>query len=146
MKSGILVLLAVILMLLLSSALTGINDFRMTDQTELHAKTTTSPATSANCTLTCDLFNDDIANVSSVTSNNTSDAPLAAAYTSSTNALRVDGLITDSSRTLTIVYKRDGLTEAPGASIGAKILPVLLLLAIIGLLAGAVIQATKHGE
>jgi hypothetical protein len=146
MKSGVLVLMGVITLLLLPAAISGINDFRMTNQTGLHVAATVSPATSANVSLVAVLFNDDITNVSSVTSNNTSDSPLAAAYTSTGKVLNVQGLVTDASRTLTVVYKRDALTDATGASIAAKLLPFMQILAAIGLFAGAVVTATKHGE
>ncbi len=146
MKSGVLVLIAIILILFLGTAVLGLNDFRMTNQTGLYSSTLTNPTTSANLTLVAALYNSDITNVTSVTSNNTSDSPLAAAYTSASKVLRVDGLQTDASRALTVVYKRDNLGDFVGASIAATVLPILLVLAIFGLLAGAVVTAINRGE
>jgi len=145
MKSALLLISALMVILLLPAGLTAINDFRMTDHTELHVVTTVAPDTTGDVTLTQDLFNTSVVNAE-VSSNNTLDAPLAQSYASATNVLTVAGLQTDAIRTLTIVYKIDALSDYFGAQIGTKVWPLFLILGVIGLIVAAVYNATKRGE
>ena len=146
MKSAIMIFMAVVIACFLPSALSGINDFRSTSQTGMYIATTTTPDTSANVTLVASLFDADVVNVTAVTSTDTADAPLAAAYTTATKVLRIDGLETNASRTLTVTYKRAALGSFTGADLGVLILPLVMILGILGLIAGAVVTAMRHGE
>lgn len=145
MKPALLVLAAIVIILFMPAVMASINDFRADDYTELHIATTTSPDTSENVTLTQDLLNNSLVNVT-VSSNNTNDAPLPALYTSATNVLRVDGLETDARRTLTVVYKIGALDDYVAADMGAKVWPTLIILGVFGVIAGAVYTSTKPGD
>jgi len=145
MKSLMLLIGACIIILLLAAVVTGINDFRSTEYTEAHGLVTTAAGkTTANVTLTQDLFEDRTSEVVSVTSNITSDVPLVTTYTAATNYLHVSGLTADVSRTLTVVYKIGNLTDYYGVDLAARTVLTFMILGVIGLVAAAVYQATKR--
>ncbi len=144
MKSALLIIAACLVILLLPATLSAINEFRMAEHTELHVIATTNQTT-GTATLTQDLFNDSVVNVS-FSSNNTADAPLATGYTAATKVLAIDGLQTSATRTLSITYKIDALTDYVGTGTAVKIWPIFLVLGVIGLVIGGVYNATKHGD
>ena len=67
--------------------------------------------TTGSVTLPLALFDDDVTNVNSITSNVTTDTSVTATgYTAATSVLAVSGLTASSNRTLTVNYKTDALT------------------------------------
>jgi hypothetical protein len=82
----------------------------------------------------------------SVSSNVTADAPIASSYVSATKTLTVIGLDADTTHRLTVTYEIDALDLYPGAGVGAKVWPMMLILGVIGIIAGAVYSATRHGD
>lgn len=145
MKSVLLIIGAVIVIILLPATLTSIDDFRAKDQIATYNVDTGGGVTTATVTLVEDLFNDLTANVT-ISSNSTDDAPIASSYSSTTNVLTVSGLIASESRQLTVTYKIDALADYFGAGTGARVWPLMLVLGVIGIVVGAVYNATKHGE
>lgn len=139
MKAASNLIAAGIIILLLYAMILALDQFRLEDRTDYF--TVASGATSANVTLTQDLYNDDTQNVSSVSSNVTTDAAVASTYTSSTNVLLISGLDSSASHYLTVVYSIDRLGEYYGAGAASRVLPVLLILGIISIVGGAVFQA-----
>ena len=139
MKAATNIIAAVIIILMLPAMLLGIDDFRLQDQADPFV--VASGATSANVTLSQDLYSDDTINVSSITSNTTGDAPIANSYTSATNVLNITGLDSGSSHYLTVTYSVDRLGDYFGAGAGAKVIPVLLILGILCIVGGAGYQA-----
>jgi hypothetical protein len=146
MKPVLLLIGAVLIILLMPAMLLSINDFRMTDKAEDHIVALVSPAVASDITLSQDLFDDATYNVISITSNETSDAPIAATYTAATNVLNVTGLTTDKTRRLTVTYSIAALSSYWGADTGAKVWPMFLILGVLGIIAGAVYVATRRGE
>jgi len=147
MKSLMLLLGACVIILLLAAVVVGVQDFRSEDYTEAHGVVTTAAGvTSANITLTQDLFMDRTSEVQSVTSNLTSDVPLSASYTSATNRLLVSGLVASETRTITVVYKIGRLDDYYAVEMASRTLLTFLILGVIGLAAGAVYQATRRGD
>lgn len=145
MKTSALLIAAVILMLLLPASIVAIDQFRLTDQTDYF--TLASGANATTKTLTQDLYNDETRNVSSITSNVTTDAPAASSYTAATNALYITGLDSTKSHYLTVVYSIDRLDDYFGASTGAKVIPVLMVLGIMATVGGAVYNSfSRHNE
>lgn len=142
MKPAMLVLSAIVLIFFLAASLTAINDFRTEDRTEYHDTTTAAGTTSANVTLAQDLYDDATRHVTSITSNETADAPIAFTYTAATNVLLVTGLDDSNTSRLTVVYEIDALEGYYAATQGTSALPVLLLLGIIGIVAGGIYAAT----
>ncbi len=85
----------------------GIKGWRTETQVQTVAVVTAGGVTSANVTLSADLFQDDVAEVSSISSNDTGDAPAASTYTAATKVLLVSGLVAASNHTLTLTYYAD---------------------------------------
>lgn len=82
----------------------GITGWRTNDTTDTPIVTTGANQTSANVTLSYDLYQAALAEVYSITSSNNTDTPAASNYTASTRLLTVGGLIPSITRTLTINY------------------------------------------
>jgi len=145
MKSVLLLVGACIIILLLPAILGSVNDFRMTDYEEPHIVATGGAETTADITLSQALFGDNTYNAS-ITSNVTADAPIPSSYASATKVPTVSGLETSETRRLTITYKIDSLENYYGAGLGARVWPLMLVLGVIGVIVGAVYNATRHGD
>lgn len=144
MKPVTLLLGAVVIILMMAAVLTAVDNFRMTEYEESHIVTTAN-VTTAPVTLSQELFSDETYNAG-VTSNVTADAPIPSSYVSSTQVLTVSGLAVSETRLLTITYQIDALEDYFGASLGARVWPLMLVLGVIGVIVGAVYNATRHGE
>ena len=145
MKPVTLLLGAVVIILMMAAVLTAVNDFRMTEYEESHVATTGGAETTYDVTLSQELFSDETYNAV-VTSNVTADAPIPSSYASATQILTVTGLEASETRLLTITYQIDSLEDYFGASLGARVWPLMLVLGVIGVIVGAVYNATRHGE
>jgi len=145
LKSVLLVIGACIIILLFSPILDAVNLFRMDDYAATYDVTTAANVTTAPVTLTEALFDDATAYVT-VTSNLTADTALPASYVSSTKALTVSGLEASSTRRLSLSYKIDRLANYTGAGLGAKVLPLMLVLGVIGIVVAAAINANRRGD
>lgn len=82
----------------------GIKGWRTNDATQSFAAPTAANVTTANVTLTYDLYQAAVPEVSSITSTEGADAPSATSYTEVTKVLLVSGLDDDNTRTLTVNY------------------------------------------
>jgi len=129
---------------MLPAMMLSIDQFRLTDQADPFLAA--SGANSTTVTLSQELYNDDTANVSSITSNVTSDAPIANSYVAATQVLTITGLQTGSDHYLTVTYSIDNLGDYFGAAAGSRVLPVLLILGILCIVGGAGYQAFRRGE
>jgi hypothetical protein len=145
MKPLALIIGAVCVILLLSGVLAAINDFRSTSVEEAYDITTGAEDTSANVTLVHELFGDNTISAS-ITSDYSGDAPIAYSYTKSSQMLIITGLDASQTRRLTIEYDTDGLWDYPGASISARMWPLFFVLGVIGLIAAAIVSATRRGD
>lgn len=145
MKSALLVIAACLIILLLPATVAAINDFRMTDYEAGYMVTTGGGETSADVELSQELFNDDTSLVS-VSSNSTNDAPIPSTYVDATDTLTIIGLNQSTTRLLTLTYSINALEDYVGAGIASRVWPIFLVLGVIGLIVGAVYNATKHGE
>lgn len=145
MKTVALMIGAIILMLLMPATIESIDNFRLTDQVDIFDTTTGVADTDSEVTLSQELFGGETRNAT-VTSNVTADAPIASSYVSATRVLTVTGLEASESHRLTITYKIDGLTQYWGAGTGARVWPIMLILGVLGVIAGAVYNATRRGD
>jgi hypothetical protein len=84
--------------------LDGITGWRTVDTTESFAATTGAGETTENVTLGFDLFQAAVAEVISITSNNTFDAPIALVYYETPKNLTIGGLVVAETHTLTVNY------------------------------------------
>ncbi len=128
------------LIILMGAMLTGLIAFRSTSQSADYDVTTAAGATSANITLVQSVLDADIANITSVTSNITTDAPLASTYTDATKKVLVSGLDDDAARRLTVIYRAPALNSYVGADTAAKWWPLFLVLGIIAVITAAIIN------
>ncbi len=138
MKAASNLIAAGIIILMLPAMLLGLDQFRLQDQVDPFV--VNAGATSANVTLSQDLYNDETLNAS-ISSNVTTDAPIANSYVSATNVLNITGLDSTLSHYLIVTYSIDSLSDYFGASAGAKVVPVLLILGILCIVGGAGYQA-----
>lgn len=132
------------LIILMSAMLTGLVAFRSTSQSADYDVTTAAGATSANVTLILPVLDADIGNITSVTSNITTDAPLANTYTDAIKRVLISGLDDDAARRLTVVYRTSSLNSYLGADIAAKWWPLFLVLGIIAVITAAIINGFRE--
>jgi len=131
------VILAVFLLLgaFRTSIADGIKGWRTETQVQAASVTTAAAVTSANVTLTADLFQDDTAEVTGITSNVTMDAPVASTYVSATKVLLVGGLTAGADHTLTITYiaeSENDVMRAVGPFLGIMVFGGLLVAIFYG--------------
>ncbi len=103
----------------------GINDWRTDETTENFLTTTGAGQTSANLTLSYDLFQAALAEVTSITSSNVTDTPVGTAYVGDDKQLTVGGLAASATRTLTVDYTSE--TEDAEMRLIGPFLGVLVL-------------------
>lgn len=121
---------AVIVLGTLGAINSSIFDFRTDELEQTFSVTTGSGETTANVTLSNSLWQDDVAHAEA-TSNNTSDAPSAQSYNTTSRQLLVGGLVADTTHTLTVTYNSQGLGEYTGAEEGVRHLPMVIILGLI---------------
>ncbi len=112
---------------------TGIKGWRSNDTSEPFIVTTAVSVTSANVTLSYDLYQATLAEVQSITSTDGTDVPTWTAYVEATKKLTVGGLNDDASRTLTVHYYAE--TES---DVMRVLGPFLSILIFGGLLFGVI--------
>lgn len=143
MKTATLLVAAVIIILMLPAAILAVDQFRLSDQTDPFVVPSGSSA--SEVTLSQDLYGDETRNAA-VSSNVTTDAPIASTYTAATNVLAITGLDDEEEHYLTVTYKIDRLADYFGAGAGSKVLPVLLVLGVLCIVGGAGYHAFSHRE
>lgn len=111
----------------------GITNLRTEPITNGGTVITGGGVTSGDVVLTREIFNDNLNNITSITSTDVSDTPTATTYDYLTNTLTIDGLEASQTRTLTIVYRSE-LVDVFWQAIG-PFMPFLIfggILAAIG--------------
>ncbi len=138
MKSATGLIAAAIILMLMGGIMAGLSSFRGVDVVEPH--NVDSGSASADIILSNELLDDHTYNCT-IVSNQATDAAVPFSYTSATKTLTVTGLDDAVSHTLTLTYKTLQLDSA--ADVGARIFPVLLILGVIALVAGAIYNAWR---
>ena len=134
----------VIAMVVFPIIMSSTHDVQTDNRTELFAGVVTGGGeTSANVTLTKQLYNDDVAYVTSITSSLITDVPVASSYNSGTKALTVGGLTAASSRTLTVNYENNALVDYTGMGAVVGITPLLIWVSIIAVVIGGIYVAFR---
>ena len=82
----------------------GIKGWRTSSATENYNVTTAAAVTAANVTLSYDLYQAATAEVIGITSNVTTETPVANTYTEATKVLLISGLDADATHTLAVNY------------------------------------------
>lgn len=131
-KVGVIVVLVFLLLGVFADPINdGIKGWRTDTTTQSFSVTTAAGQTTANVTLSGDLFQDNITNVSTITSNVTAETPIATSYTTATNVLLLSALNAAAMHTITLTYFAE-TSNTVLQTIG----PWLSLLIIGGLLVG----------
>ena len=116
----------------------------ITDEAIVTESVTTGPDNSC-VDLDEDLYDDDIDNVESITSDNIADDPDAVSYYTGNNSIVIDGLNPDDTRTLTITYLYDATTDFTGLGDLSAIAPTILMVALIGVGVAMLYRSWKGG-
>ncbi len=104
----------------------GIKTWRTTNSTQSFARTTGAGVTTSNVTLSYDLYQAATAEVIGISSNETSDAPVATTYVEATKVLLVSGLAESKTRTLAVNYYAESESQV------MRVLGPFLMLLIFG--------------
>lgn len=124
-----------IILLMMPAMMTALDNFRLTDQSDSYV--VASGNASPVVTLSQKLYNNATANVKSISSNYSGDAPIASSYASTSRALTITGLNTSVGHYLTVTYSIDGMTDFFGGQTAARVIPILLLLGVVCIIGGA---------
>jgi hypothetical protein len=98
------------------------------------ASNTGTGETTADVVLSTALYNDDNGHVTSITSTVGTDVPVAGTYVAATKTLTVTGLTASESRTLTVIYDSDNLSDYTGLGTIVSLSPLIIWLVILGAL------------
>ena len=104
---------------------------------------TAAGVTSANVTLGYDLWQAEIDSVTSISSNITESAT-ATSYVQSTKQLTVGSLSANTTRTLSVLYETDGLTEWTGLGAIVAIAPLLIFIGLLALCIGNIYLGVRQ--
>lgn len=99
--------------------------------------------TNASLSLMQPLYNDDIQFVVSYTSDNVADNPSTESYVTANDKLYVRGLAANTARNITVVWGVEALAQYTGLSEFTGLLPLLVMVAVIGLIAAVAWFAVK---
>lgn len=140
MKGVLFVLLAVFLLLgaFADPILDGVKTWRTEDTTDSFVVTTAAGVTTANLTLTRDLFQDETSEVIAISSNISGETPIASTYTAASNRLLLSALNPSASHLVSVNYYSD-----TDSTVMAAVGPFLGVL-IIGGLIFAIFMGRKH--
>lgn len=139
MKSLIIIWAAFLMMLATPAVFSTIDNSITDDYSQSIAGVSTgSGVYSANITLGQAVFNDNVASISAITSNVTTDAPTASSYNSVSRAVEVTGLSASQLRTLTVAFTIDSPILPDSLVTFLVILRWFWVFVIIGFAGGAI--------
>lgn len=145
MKIVIAIIGVIILFIMFPIVMTSLHSLQTDEYEQIEAGVTTAGGEdSADVVLDKELWDDDIASVVTVSSNISGDSSASAdSYVTVSRTLTVDGLEASQTRTLTLTYEYDALTSHTGMSEFTNLTPLLILLAILGIVFLGVWQGAK---
>jgi hypothetical protein len=146
MRAALAVIGVIIILVLFGTMMAGIQTAQTDERTDTFlAVTTGGGITTAPVVLVTDIYDNNILNVTSITSDNVLDAPLADSYNSANNTLTVRGLNASDTRGLTVIYEYSALTgSAESAGTFLNLIPILVGVACLVILVGAGIFVFAH--
>jgi len=123
----------------LGNLFTGIDSARTDEYTQSVAGVATAAGVyAANITLGQDVYDDEVASIVSISSNESSDSPTAYSWNSVSNTLWVSGLEADATRTLEVDFYIDSVTLMAGASSFLTLFLWFIMFIPLGMMAGAI--------
>lgn len=117
----------IFLVLMLPGVTTGTESFRTDVKTQSYSVTTAGGATSQNVTLGWELWNNAVTEVTNLSSNMTTDNPVANSYAAAGNLLEITGLAAATTRTVSVSYRTAGLDSYQGAEQASTKLPAVVI-------------------
>ena len=141
MRAVLIMFGALFLLIVMPFLILSVHDARSDAFEENFAEVATGAGeTSANLSLSYNLFADEAANVNTVSSNITADTPSGSIYYTAGDILTVSGLSSNATRTLTVNYDIASVTLAELPNVDPLLLALTYwwILAILGLVSGAV--------
>lgn len=145
MKAVFAIVGVVVVLILLGTVMVGIKKAQTTERTDSFATVTTGGGDfTAPVVLVADLFDHDILNVTSISSDNVADAPLPYTYTPGTKTLVVRGLAASDTRNITVTYDYGSMTgQFSSASTFLKLIPLFIGIALLLIVVGVGVAAIK---
>lgn len=145
-SSGVIVglIMVAVMMVIFPIVMDSTHDLQCDTETQAEAGVTTGAGVvAANVVLDEALWDDSTSHITSVTSDNVADTPVAGTYTAATKTLNVTGLAESDTRTLTIVYEYDGLEDYTGMGAMAGVAPLLIFIGVLGVVMGGIYTSFK---
>ena len=137
-------IMVAVLFVIFPIVMTSTHELQTDEYIQTEADVTTDVAvTTADVVLTKALWDADVAYVTSVTSDLETDVPVADSYVAGTKTLTVSGLTVSETRTLVITHEYDGLTTYTGMGALVAIAPLLLFIAVLGVVIGGLYGSFK---
>jgi len=129
-----------IAMIMFPIILEGTHDIATDQQidTSTNVATSGTPSYQGVITLSQDLYNNSVGQVTSITSSSGTDTPVAATYVSASGSLTVTGLLDTGTRTLVTTYDYDAIDTYSGMDSVVHIAPLFVF---VGLLFGGSLSA-----
>lgn len=139
MKSLFVVFGVLLLIISLPVFFQSTHDAQVQEQTQSFAGIATAVSVnSANITMAQAVYADNLASITSVSSNITGDTPTAASFNSVSKVLNVTGLVQSNTRTLSVNYEIPSTLLPDGANVFFTVVRWFYVFTIIGMLAGAI--------
>ncbi len=137
--TGLVVILFLIIVMMFLPDLTASTHDTLTDSyTETANVTTGAAETTGQMTLANELYNDDVAYVTSLGSSRGTDNPVASSYSPTSGNLTISGLDANTWRTMTTIYDAEATGDYTGLKPGLQMMPTLILLSVIAISVAAI--------
>ena len=141
--AAMVLIFVVVLFSIFPLVLTGTDETLTDPSTETGNITTGAGVTTGTISLSPALYNDDITSVTGISSSYGSDTPSASSYNGATDILTVGGLAESQTRTITVEYVYEATSDYTGLTSFVRLAPMLLFMAIIGVIIGALWNTLK---
>ena len=145
MKTAFTIIGAIIVLVLFGTMLAGIGEAQTDERTDpFGAVVTGGGITVADVVLVVPLYEGNLGNVVSITSDLGTDVPIQTDYTALTQTLEVSGLTASDTRTLTVTYKYGALGNYVGVNSFFGFIPLLVGVAVVIIIVGSMVGAFKN--
>lgn len=141
MKIALTIIGVILVLLLFGTMMHGITDARTDERTDAFGAVVTAGGDfDTDVVLVADLYDNNVLNVTSITSSLNTDVPIVDSYVAGTNTLTIKGLTASETRTLTVIYKYDALTgDAATAGTFLGFTPLFVIIAVVVVVIGAIV-------
>lgn len=142
MKVVFVIIGVVVIISMFGLMVSGIKSAQTTERTDTFITVTAGGDFDSDVVLVGDLYEDELLNVTEITSDIGGDAPLPHAYNPITRTLTIDGLAASETHTLAVTYLYGSLTgSASSASTFLGLIPLLVGIGTVILVVAAIIAA-----